>query len=152
MRLVTVVVTTVLISACGGSPTLTGQATLSPTTVSCGSQTSARDTDGALVGSTLDSTTIRVGAPQEIRVDLETTFQWQMTGNSTFNLYAEAPNGPVGAYGRFPRVDPSAVEVTGSDSWSVRMTFPAAGCWRLHSERAGGKLAGDVWINVLPRR
>jgi hypothetical protein len=151
MRLVTVVLTTVLAGACASSPALTEQAAKSPTTVSCGSQTSGRDVDGALVGSTRDSTTIRVGAPQEIRVALETTFQWRMTGNSTFKVYAEAPDGPVGAWGRLPRVDPSAVEVVDGDTWTVRMSFPAAGCWRLHSERAGGKLAGDVWVNVLPR-
>jgi hypothetical protein len=144
-----VVLASALVAACSRSTTLTEQATASPAAALCG-QTSGRDADGALVGSTADSTTIRVRAPQEIRAALETTFQWRMTGNSTFNVYAEAPDGPVGAFGRLPRVDPSSVQAVDSDRWTVRMIFPVAGCWRLHSERAGGKLAGDVWINVLP--
>lgn len=151
MRLVNAILVAALVGACGGSTGLTRQATAIPTAPLCGSQTSGRDADGALVGSTADSTTIRVRAPQEIRAALETTFQWFMTGNSTFNVYAEAPDGPVGAFGRLPRVDPSAIEPIDADRWTVRMSFPAAGCWRLHSERAGGKLAGNVWINVLPR-
>jgi len=151
MRLVNAILTAALVGACGGSTGPATQVTGIPMVPQCGSQTSMRDADGALVGSTRDTTTIRVGAPQEIRAALETTFQYHMTGNAAFNVYAEAPDGPVGAYGRLPRVDPSAIEPTGTDRWAVRMAFPTAGCWRLHSERAGGKIAGDVWINVLPR-
>ena len=150
MRLVLLLVTAAFVLACGGGA-LAKQAAASPTPVLCGAELSARDAAGTLVGSTHDSTTIRIAAPQELRAGVETSFRWQMTGISALNVYGEQPAGPVGAWGRLPRVDPSAVEAVGHDTWVVRLTFPTAGCWRLHSERAGGKLAGDVWVDVLPR-
>jgi hypothetical protein len=137
-------------TACGGGAAF-GQAAVSPATDLCGAERSVRDTDGTLVGSTLDTTTIRVAAPQEIRASAETTFRVLMTGVSPLNVYAEQPRGPVGAWGRLSRVDPRTVEPAGNDAWMVRMTFPTAGCWRLHTQRAGGKLSGDVWVDVLPR-
>lgn len=156
MRLVVLLVAPAFLFACGGG-TLTKQATASsqasagPTSVQCGSEKSERDAAGKLIGSTRDSTTIRIAAPQEIRVADEVIFQWHMTGVSPLNVTAEQAAGLVGDWGRLPRVDPTAVEAVGDDAWIVRMTFPTAGCWRLHSERAGGKLSGDVWIDVLPR-
>ena len=151
MRLGYAILVAALVGACTASTSSGSRATGIPMVPLCGSQTSGRDVDGALIGSTRDSKTIRVAAPQEVRATLETAFQWRMTGNSTFNVYAEAPDRPVGAWGGLPRVDPSALEPIDAERRSVRIIFPTAGCWRLHSERAGGKLAGDVWINVLPR-
>jgi hypothetical protein len=139
-----------LATACDGGAAF-GQTAASPATDLCSAERSVRDTDGTLVGSTLDTTTIRVAAPQEIRATAETTFRVLMTGVSPLNVYAEQPRGAVGAWGRLSRVDPRTVELAGSDTWMVRMTFPTAGCWRLHTERAGGKLSGDVWVDVLPR-
>jgi hypothetical protein len=138
-----------LLSACGGGAAF-GQA-VSPATDLCGAERSVRDTDGTLVGSTLDSTTVRVAAPQGIRATAETTFRVLMTGGTPFKVYAEQPRGPFGAWGRLSRVAPRTVEPVGNDTWMVRMTFPTPGCWRLHTEIAGGKLSGDVWVDVLPR-
>jgi len=64
--------------ACGGGA-LAKQAAASPTPVLCGAELSARDAAGTLVGSTHDSTTIRIAAPQELRAGVETSFRWQMT-------------------------------------------------------------------------
>jgi hypothetical protein len=156
MRVIACALLSALLFACGGTARTdagreVGTASSSPISLLCGPERSSRDAAGLLIGSTSDSTTIRIAAPAEVRAEAESTFQWRMTGNEALNAYAEQPGGPVGAWGRLPRVDPNAIQSLGGDAWTVRLTFPSAGCWRLHSERAGGKLAGDVWIDVLPR-
>jgi hypothetical protein len=148
MRTLVLALVAGLATACGAT---FGPAAANPAADLCSADRSVRDTDDTLVGSTLDSTTTRVAAPQEIRATTETTFRVLMTGVSPLNVYAEQPGGPVGAWGRLPRVDASTLEPVGNDTWMVRMTFPTAGCWRLRTERAGGKLSGDVWVDVLPR-
>ena len=141
-------------AATASSPRATPEVTVTSAvdTPPCGPERSQRDAASLLVGTTGDSTSIRVGAPSEVRAGAESTFEWHMTGNEndTLIVYAEQPAGPVGAWGRLPRVDPVAIEPISRDTWVVRLTLPAAGCWRLHSGRAGGKLAGDIWIDVLP--
>src|SRR5439155_22583275 len=120
MRLAYAILAAAVVGACAGSRSSATQATGIPMVPLCGSQTSGRDTDGALVGSTGDTTTIRVGAPQEIRADLETTFHYRMTGNAPIHVNAEATNGAVGAWGRITRIDPSANEPTSTDGWALR--------------------------------
>jgi hypothetical protein len=110
------------------------------------SATSRRDAAGLLIGTTQDSTEILVGAPAEIRASIETTFDWQMLSGeaSPLTVYAQ--------YGDGSRVAPLSIETLGLDHFRVRLAFPRAGCWRLHSDRIGGKLSGDVWVQVLPIR
>jgi hypothetical protein len=62
---------------------------------------------------------------------------------------------PLTVYGEHPdgsRLDPRSIDATSRDDYIVRMLFPKAGCWRLHSERENGKLSGDLWLTVLPAR
>jgi len=110
------------------------------------SATSRRDSTGRLIGMTADSTAILVGAPSQVRATIETTFEWQMTSGeaSPLTVYAE--------YGDGSRVAAHGIETVSPDNFRVRLTFPNAGCWRLHSERIGGKFSGDIWIQVLPSR
>ncbi|MDQ6876186.1 MAG: hypothetical protein M3082_00500 [Candidatus Dormibacteraeota bacterium] len=114
------------------------------------SATSPRDTNGRLIGATLDTTTIRVGTPPQVRADEPVSFDWQMTSGeywadvSPLNVYAE--------YGDGTRVIALSIENTGIDAYRVQLVFPKPGCWRLHSERVGGKISADTWLQVLPRR
>ena len=110
----------------------------------CGPQASPRDAAGALIGSTRDSTTIRVQAPIEIRAATEIALPWHMAGGVT---------APLTVYGQHPdgsRLDPRSIDAINQDDYLVKILFPKAGCWRLHSERANGKLSGDLWLDVLP--
>ena len=115
-------------------------------TPSCGAEASPRDADGKLIGATRDTTTIRVKAPQPIRAGLESTFEWYMQGTSDLVVYAENPQLPLQAFGRYFRVDPTAVDLLATDTWTVRMTIPAAGCWHFQTRR--GVVSGDLWVNV----
>jgi hypothetical protein len=107
----------------------------------CGAQTSQLDASGRLVGVAKDSTTILVRPLAEVRSETETWFDWYMTGTALLTVYAQSEDGS--------QIAPSFIEPTGQDSFLVRFMFPKAGCWQLHSERAGGKLSGDVWLQVL---
>lgn len=135
-------------AGCGGGPGQTSRAgSLAPEdTAACGPQASLRDEAGALIGSTRDSTTISVRTPVEIRATTETTLSWHMTGGLTapLTVYGEHPDGS--------RLDPRSIDAISQDDYVVRIRFPKAGCWRLHSERANGKLSGDLWLTVLPAR
>ena len=131
------------LAACGGA-IQPGTAVSSAPTGGCGVKASQRDATGALIGSSGDSTTIRVTTPQDLRAGSEGALQFYMTGVSPLTVYAENPNGA--------RVTPRAIDITSADEFVVRLTFPTPGCWRIHSERAGGKLAGDVWLSVSPAR
>jgi len=111
----------------------------------CGAQTSQLDSAGNLVGVTKDATTILVRPLSEVRTGVETWFDWYMTaapGSSPLSAYAQ--------YGDGSRIAPSLIMPTGPDRFLVRLVFPTSGCWRLNSERAGGKLSGAVWLQVLP--
>jgi hypothetical protein len=111
------------------------------------SATSRRDATGRLIGTTGDSTAILVSAPPDLRAGAEITFAWYMTSGglaSPFTVYAQ--------YGDGSRVTPRSIETVGPDDFRVHLAFPKPGCWRLHSERIGGKLSGDVWLQVLPSR
>jgi hypothetical protein len=111
------------------------------------SATSRRDATGRLIGTTGDSTAILVGVPAEVRPEVEITFDWHMTSSglaSPLTVYAQ--------YGDGSRITPASIETVGPDDFRVQLAFPKPGCWRLHSERIGGKLSGDVWIQVLPSR
>jgi hypothetical protein len=117
-------------------------------TPSCGPEASARDADGKLIGATQNTTTIRVKAPQLIRAGVESTFEWYMEGptNAELVVYAENPLRPLQAFGRYYRVDPTAVHLVAKDTWAVRMTIPTAGCWHFQTQR--GVLYGDLWVTV----
>ncbi|MDQ6871980.1 MAG: hypothetical protein M3037_08185 [Gemmatimonadota bacterium] len=110
------------------------------------SATSWRDPAGRLMGTTRDSTAILVSVPAEVRATIENAFDWEMTSGeaSPLTVYAQYADGS--------RVAPRSIETLGSDTFRVRLVFPKSGCWRLHSERIGGKLSGDVWVQVLPVR
>lgn len=111
------------------------------------SRLSRHDASGRLLGTTIDSTTILVGTPAEVRPGMDLTFQWHMTSGllgDPLSVYAQ--------YGDGTRVRPRLIETVGPDDFLVRVTLPIAGCWRLHSERTGGKLSGDVWLQVPPLR
>ena len=151
MRVVTsMVIVVMLLQSCGGSvgqPSVLVGATTAATP--CGSWASSADTDGRLIGATLDSTKIRVAVPPSLRAGTEVRLDWHMTsppGTSPLTMYAER----VELSGASVRMPPRAIEPAASgDDYAVHITFPDAGCWRMHGERAGGKLAGDVWLSVL---
>jgi hypothetical protein len=66
-------------------------------------------------------------------------------GTAPLTMYAErAELGTSTA-----RVQPRKIDPTGSENdYAVYITLPEPGCWRMHGERAGGKLSGDVWVSV----
>jgi hypothetical protein len=112
------------------------------------SATSARDVAGRVIGTTRDSTAILVTMPADVRADTELTFNWEMTAGSL-----EAS--PLTVYAQFGdglRITPNVIERIGPDDFIVRLVFPKPGCWRLHSERIGGKLSGDLWIQIFSPR
>ena len=138
----------ILLGSCGG---LAGQPSAGPTTAAntCGSWASSVETDGRLIGATRDSTKIRVAVPASVRAGTEVRLDWHMTsgpGTSPLTMYAERAELSEATV----RVQPRTIEPADSaDDYAVYITFPDAGCWRMHGERAGGKLAGDVWLPVL---
>ncbi len=107
----------------------------------CGARTSQLDASGHLVGVAKDSTTILIRPLSDVRSETETWFDWYMTGTGPLAVYAESAGGS--------RIAPTYSEPVGQDSFLVRFPLPTAGCWQLHSERSGGKLSGDVWLQVL---
>jgi len=107
----------------------------------CGARTSQLDASGRLVGVAKDSTTILIRPLSEVRSETDTWFDWYMTGGGLLAVYAESADGS--------RIAPTFNEPVGHDSFLVRFRLPGAGCWQLHSERSGGQLSGDVWLQVL---
>lgn len=67
-------------------------------------------------------------------------------GTAALTVYAEHSDGS--------RAAPSSIDAVSAEGndYVVNIKFPKPGCWRLHSERAGGKLSGDLWLGVLPPR
>jgi hypothetical protein len=66
-----------------------------------------------------------------------------MTGvGAPLTVFAEHADGA--------RVNARSIDAISQDEYLVRILFPKAGCWRLHSERLNGKLSGDIWLAVLP--
>ena len=137
-----------VVGSCGGStgqPRVVAGATTAATP--CGSWASRADADGRLIGATGDSTKIRVAVPASVRAGTEVRLDWHMTsppGTAPLAMYAERSEL------RGVTVQPRTIEPAASgDDYAVYITFPDAGCWRMHGERAGGKLAGDVWLPVL---
>lgn len=125
----------------------TGAAAASPSYASADcSATSRRDATGQLIGTTGDTTEILVGAPAEVRAGVEIVFDWHMSSGERSPLVVYAQ------YGDGSRITPSSIETAGQDDFVVHLAFPKPGCWRLHSGRIGGKLSGDIWIQVLPSR
>ena len=144
------VMVVMLMGSCGGStgqPTVIAGATTAATP--CGSWASSADTDGRLIGATRDSTKIRVAVPTSVRAGTEVRLDWHMTsgpGTSPLTVHAERAELSEPSV----RVPPRTIEPAASgDDYAVYITFPDAGCWRMHGERGGGKLAGDVWLSVL---
>src|SRR5947207_1032666 len=135
MRLVLLLVTAAFVLACGGGA-LAKQAVASPTPVLCGAELSARDAAGTLVGSTHDSTTIRIAAPQEGGRN-----EFSVADDRHFGTQClrRAAGGPSGRGVGFLALIRARLKWWVMTPGVVRLTFPTAGCWRLHSERAGGK-------------
>jgi hypothetical protein len=144
------VMVAMLLGSCDGSarqPRVLAEATT--TANPCGSWASSADTDGRLIGATRDSTKIRVAVSAPVRAGTEVRLDWHMTagpGALPLTMYVERAE----LSEPFVRVPPRAIEPSASaDDYAVYITFPDAGCWRMHGERVGGKLSGDVWLPVL---
>jgi hypothetical protein len=139
-----------LLVSCGGSAER--PRTVSTTAAdACGSWASPADSDSRLIGATRDSTEIRVAIPADLRAGTEVRLDWHMTsspGTTALAMYAErAELGTSTA-----RVQPRRVEQVDSENdYAVYITLPEAGCWRMHGERAGGKLSGDIWLAAKGR-
>jgi len=150
VRLPMASVLALLLVSCGGSAE---QARTMSTTAAdaCGSSASPADSDGRLIGATRDSTEIRVAIPADLHAGTEVRLNWHMTsspGTTALAIYAErAELGTSTA-----RVQPRQVEPVDSENdYAVYITLPEAGCWRMHGERAGGKLSGDIWVAAKGR-
>src|SRR5687768_8670404 len=150
VRVVWLVIVLMLLGSCGGSagqPRVLAGATTAATP--CGSWASPADSDGRIIGATGDSTKIRVAVPAPVRARTEVRLDWHMTagpGALPLTMYAERAELSEPSV----RLQPRAIEPADSgDDYAVYITFPDAGCWRMHGERLGGKLSGDVWLPVL---
>jgi hypothetical protein len=143
------VIVVMFLASCGGSagqPRALAVATTAATP--CGSWASPADSDGRLIGATRDSTEIRVAVPAPVRARTEVRLDWHMTagpGALPLAMYAERAELSEPSI----RLQPRAIEPNSGDDYAVYLTFPNAGCWRMHGERLGGKLSGDVWLSVL---
>jgi hypothetical protein len=148
VRVVTAVIIATLLLAC--RPDVVRAPTAAPAAAdACGSWASPADFDGRLIGATADSTKIRVRVPAGLRAGTEVRLDWHMTsgpGTAPLTMYAERAN----LRSSTARVQPRRIDPVDSENdYAVFITLPEAGCWRMHGERGGGKLSGDIWMSVL---
>jgi hypothetical protein len=149
VRVLVATIIAVFLVSCGAGSADQRNAGATSAASACGSRASSADADGRLIGATLDSTKIRVAVPSPVRAGAEVRLDWHMTsgpGTAPLTMYAERA-----VLGIFTvRVQPRRVEPAGSENdYTVYITLPEVGCWRMHSERAGGKLSGDIWLPVV---
>jgi hypothetical protein len=148
MRLLVSSVVAFALLSCGTGSADQPNAAATGAVDACGTRASTADSDGRLIGATGDSTKIRVAVPASIRPGTEVRLDWYMTsgpGTAPLTMYAErAELGTSTA-----QVQPRKVDPVGSEhDYAVYITLPEGGCWRMHGERAGGKLSGDIWVSV----
>jgi hypothetical protein len=111
-----------------------------PAGLSTAGKLSERDSTGALIGETLDSTTIRALAPAQLRAGVEYPIRWTMTGTAPFMIYAAHAQGTM--------LHPTVTALASPEQFETRLTFPQSGCWQLHVWR--GPDSGNVWVVVDP--
>jgi hypothetical protein len=88
-----------------------------------------------------------VFAPMPLKVAKNTKIVWRMGGHGSFNIGFRATDGTTARITFGPEYHPSSSwDIPNTEEWGTNVTFPKAGCWRVHAWRDNS--AGDLYFLV----